>query len=292
MLSQSLRSLLVCGGALVVALPGHAFAQSDSPLAGPTVHAKAQPTIVAYDFDGNLKVLHDQPAAVALELLEITDAEREACMRIIAERNAIVDGVFIGHTDLVTRLATAAGAGNQRETLSIANELYEMLKPVRDRGELEAELASVLHEDAATELRMLVDAYRDAHIEQIKKDVLKSEGKEIGSFGAGIRRRFIQMGFEIEQAFYRYQMSSFARVDDILDVIDVAGEKRETIRQRILDFGQRTMGKATKADGFAFVAEIMNMLEPAQRGKFLRYLIEQEQAKKALERSIAMRMHL
>lgn len=260
-----------------------AVAQTEqSPLAGPPVRETTPAhSLVAYDFDGQLKIIKDEPAMVALDMFDIAQSQRDACVQIVAERHAIVDALFVDHLDLMTRLATAANGGDQAQTLRLGSELYGLLRPLRERGTMEDEFARVLSPETGEHVRALVKQYNAAHIEQVKLDVLRTEGKEIGNFGAAIRKRYVDLGLEIELAFSRYEQTSLGQVDDVLDAIDVQGEAREMVRQKILDFGQRTLGKPTAMQGIAFVAEVMNMLDPAQRGRFLRYIREQERAKRA-----------
>ncbi len=161
--TAALSMLLAGSAAATFARPESISSPPANILAGPKVASDAAgATLVQRDETGKVRRLDVPPAEAALELLELDDASRAKAQEILDERAAAIDSIVRENLQLLARLANAGKAKEKSDQRQLYRELAEKAEPLRARGPLADELASVLPQEKAEQLRTYVGQYYEA----------------------------------------------------------------------------------------------------------------------------------
>jgi len=147
----------------------------DSLLGGPKVADGAgAPTIVERDFEGKVKRLEVRPEEAAAMRLQLTEEERRAVDRVLAERAASMDAAIVGNVELLTRLASARAANDREALRGLMEELRGAFGELAQPGKLVEDISAVLPAEKAEELRAMVRGYYEAVIAEAAQDARRT----------------------------------------------------------------------------------------------------------------------
>lgn len=166
--------------------------ESPSALAGPKVEvATTRMSLVKLDFDGRLKILDERPERAALDLLTLTEAEREATRRILQQRAIDVSDLLSQHQALFLKIQTSrqgmAGGGTRSEKPESELSAYmREFRPLADHllnPPLLDVLSGVLTKENSKKFSQLVHEYNTAVLTE--RNSTPREGSDSGARMAG-----------------------------------------------------------------------------------------------------------
>lgn len=268
---------------LTLTQPDPGAATPDRPeqppaLAGPKVQTAERPrSLVERDFAGRLKRLEVDPAQAALALLDLSAEEKAAADRILNERALIMDGVVTENLRQVVEMAQAFQARDTVAGLALAADLYKKAGAFVERGRLVDELAAVLSEDHASELRRLTQDYWRAAIDESAQEP-GPNGRPRGRMGALTHERLVALGNEVRLSFERTVAARGRELEDLLKTLNVTPEQESKIRGVIEETYVATFGKPTKAQQALGFVKIYAVLNDEQRRELARLIREQRSA--------------
>lgn len=299
LLSAPALGLALALGAWSACLPLAAARTSDdpSPLAGPKVNeqpgekspaapmdAMTPRTLVERDFEGKLRRLEVSPALAALELLSLSDEERQATQRILDERNMLMDELVQDHLKEITQLAGAFQSGDRAAGMKLLKPLIEDSAELRARGKLVDELAGALTEANAKELQRLTLEYTRALVNERMKDGNPQQpGKKLSRLEAGGYEYIAGLGQEIKRSYERVFALQAKDFDDLLAKLSLTPEQDSKIRALVTDLVQKTYGKSTQAQQTKVFLDAYAVLDADQR-KVLLEEVRKRQGLRAVNR--------
>ncbi|MBX3402797.1 MAG: hypothetical protein KF699_05205 [Phycisphaeraceae bacterium] len=247
-------------------------AESPPPLSGPKVASPDRPkSLVEREFGGKLKRLDVDPAQAALALLELSREETAATERILNERAAIMDRIVTDNLREVVEMAQAFAANDTMGGLRLAADLYKKAEPFVSRGRLVDELAGVLGDENAAELRRLTLEYGRAAIEESAQEN-GPNGRPRGRMGAVMHERLTTLGHEVRQSFERTVVAQGREFEALLKDLGVTPEQESVIRAVIEETYIATFGKPTRPQQTAGFIRIYGVLDAEQRRELARRL--------------------
>lgn len=280
------RLLIIAGIVLGCRIP--ALGQSaPPPLAGPEVRVRQpdRPTLVRWNYAGRLELLGIPPEEAAIDLLELDEATRERVSAILSERAALLDRVVIESIDLFQQLEAADANDDGQSRAALLAELAGRLRPLLSRGTLFDELYEALPRDQAVRLAHMVDEYRRAAIEDARRQAML-EHRPFHAFQAQVEMRSKGFLQEIERSFERTTRAGEREFEQLLARLDLSPKGEQTVRTLAARFAEQTKLKPTKAQTLLFLLQVLRELEPADRAKAVRTVMEIRREQKALERQM------
>ena len=245
--------------------PPAAEPKDPNVLRGPKVEEEAKArTLVSRDYQGKLVRLEVDPAQAALDLIELDPKDREAAHKIILERDALIDKLVFDNLKTIAELAQARQAGDAETTSRLIKDLWDKSAPWRERGRLADELARVLPDDKARQLKSLVDEYVRAAVEDRRAQPGK-DGKAPGALGAVLAEGLEGFGREIKRSYERVFLSQAKDFDALIAKLQLTPEQESKVRQLVGDLFQKTYGKPTKAQSSKVFLQVYALLDPEQR---------------------------
>lgn len=241
-------------------------------LSGPKVETPDRPkSLVEREFSGRLKRLEVDPAQAALGLLQLSPEETAATERILNERAAIMDRIVTDNLREVVEMSQAFASRDSAAGLRLAGELLRKSGALVDRGRLVDELAGVLSEENAAELRRLTQEYWRAAIEESAQENGPG-GRPRGRQGALAYERLVALGHEVRRSFERTVAARGRELESLLKDLGVSAEQESLIRAVIEETYVATFGKPTKAQQTAGFVKIYGVLDAEQRRELARRL--------------------
>ncbi len=265
---------LITAPAWAQVAPDSALPPASTPgaLSGPTIEAtsKAPMTLVARDFDGKLRRLEISAEEAALERLTLSDEEKSLTAEILRERGAILDGVVGKNTDLLIRLQ---GLRESRTPDGVAalRQMAAKLEPLRKRGRLRDEIASVLEIENQKRFVTMVDEYHAAIIADTLAELRKDNPDATIAEATG-RERLLGLGHEIRRSYERTLAEKTGKLEEIITLLKLDEAQEAKVRALALEFGQQSMGRPTQAQTMRLIGDISRELNTEQRATFVREL--------------------
>lgn len=266
--------LLMTASAWAQVAPDPAQPPTGTPgvLSGPTIDAtsKAPMTLVERNFDGKLRRLEISAEEAALEHLTLSDDEKKLTAAILIERAAILDGVVGKNTDLLIRLQ---GLRESRTPDGVAalRQMAAKLEPLRKRGRLRDEIASVLEIENQKRFITMVDEYHAAVIADTLAELRKDKPDATIAEATG-RERLLSLGHEIRRSYERTLAEKTGKLEEIITLLKLDEAQEAKVRALALEFGQQSMGRPTQAQIMRLVGDISRELNTEQRATFVREL--------------------
>lgn len=278
------RSLLLISMASLVVIPG--LAAGDPPLlSGPQVRmSERTPSLVRLDYEGRLVRLETSPEEAALDVLDLDQQTREKVLTILSERTAILDRVVMQSLPLFQQFDVAEQDKDGERKAELLGEFTHRLSPLIKRGTLFDELYAVLPREQAATFARMVDAYHQALIRDARRQA-EIEHRAFNAVEAAMQIRGEAMLKAIERSFARSTQSGEREFEELLEKLDLSPEGEQIVRARATKFAEDTMLNPTKAQTVFFVLGVLSELEPAERIKVVRRVIEINREQKAAERA-------
>ncbi len=274
-----MRSGSVCGISLcawVIFVSAVASGVSDDPpttaLGGPQVQAEVRPSLIERGFDGRIRVLEISPERAALALLAMDEATRTQVEAILDARSAIFDRVLVENLDLLVQFESARASGSVSRQLSLVRRFVRELEPLRQRGSLRDEIASVLPADLRDRFGALIDEYEGALREQARRDAV-ARGERFRPLVYRVRRNLERLGQDIAASYERAVASRVAELESFLARAGLSPSSEREVRRILTEFGQRTLLRPTAADKRRLVRDLWEAVPAEERSRLLRALM-------------------
>ncbi len=271
-------------GSLAFAGGDDATGDDAAPLAGPKVAERAsrKASIVEREFDGKLKRVEQHPVLMALDRMDLSAQERAKIDRVLAERNAQLDGIVRENLRDLIEAGLAKQAGDQAAAQAKFAELMKKARPFLDRGPLLGELRPVMSPEKFQELKGAVDEYVSA----AAQDSMNAPGaKRQNRLGATIAQGFEGFGQEVKASYDRVFASGAREFEDLIKHLDLTPEQESKVRQKVQGLVERTYGKPTKRQQIRVFLDVYAELTPEQRKKLSERIGAEQRAERSLRRS-------
>lgn len=266
--------LVVCGVAGAqdqAGQPETAPGAAPPVLAGPSVAAKTErPTLIEVDVMGRIRELESTPEEAALAMMTLEPEVADEVQGILAARAAVLDRIVMENLELAIQFEAARQAEDRGRQLVLLLEIGRRLEPYRARGPLLAELKGVLPPDDAALLEEMVGEYRRAMVREAVRKA-REAGERLTPRQAGVRQGLMETGAELRRSFERQIAASTREFEELLAHLDLRPQQEAAVRRIVLDYAQRTLGKATQEDVRTLLADVARELDPSQRVKLVRY---------------------
>lgn len=277
------------GIAILLSLLTHqAPGQHDaSLLSGPQVlrERTEPPTLVRWDYSGRVVLIDAAPEEAAIALLDLDEPTARRVTEIIAARAAVFDRVVIESIDLFERFQAAEATSDARAKREIIGAFTRRLSPLIRRGALHDELYAALPRGQATMFAHLVDEYHRALVADARRQA-EIEGRPFNAVEAALKIRGDSLGKAIERSFARTTQAGEREFEELIEKLDLRPESEQLIRARATDFAQKTKLNPTKGQSLMFVLRVLSELEPDERTKVIRRVIEINREQREAERAV------
>jgi len=252
-------------------------------LAGPrAVEAEGRRvSLVRWAYDGRLQRVEAAPEEAALALLDLSPAEREATDRVLAERMALFDTFVLTSIGTFQELDHAQTQGEHARAGQLLAELMQRAGPLLTRGSMLGDLAAVLEEKHAAELRRLTQEYNRALMKD-EKIAAEREGREFSILDALARTRGTAFEKAIERSLERSVGQSGQEFEVFLQRAAFRPETEQMIRGKATEFMEKTALNPSEAQMQAFVAGLFLSLDRDERVKAMMTWLAVEREKREM----------
>ena len=232
-------------------------------LRGPTVSEAAQRTLVRTDAMGRLVQLEQRPEVAALGLLVIDPVHRDQARQIIENRQTDLGMMLVDQIDVVRDITDAMRSGNQDDAARRSRELYDMFEPEHRRAPLLELLSEILPDDAAAELKRLVDEYWDSRVDWELRNAPDADEDDRQSVAE--RLAFSMFQHEMRAAYEWTLRPYHNRLQTIYEITEATEEQRAVIRAAIIDYVRESRLQPTAEQRRAVTQRIYDVLNEQQR---------------------------
>lgn len=247
--------------------------QTDA-LAGPSVGApRSEHSLVRRDFSGRLMRLDGLPVNAALELMDLTPAEKATAMKPLLDRSLAIETIMRENTRLVLEAQAAFKPGDDGRGQRAVMKLYELAQPIFAKGKPLNLAAAELPMDKARELRRLVDEYMQAAVaDRMAGNV---DGKKQERLGAFLAENGALFGKEVELAAKRTFEGGEKDFRELSRKLGLTPEQESQIQAMFIDMMTNGYAKPTKAQQLKVILSAYKLLTDEQRTR-LRELMAEE----------------
>lgn len=227
------RRLITLG--LSLTLAGAAFGQDSAPLSGPTIsESTTAPTLIARDYNGNLRPLERRPEIAALDLLGLTEDELAGAQTVIDERAALVESMVFQNLLLLTQIgaeldAAPEGSGFEVLDAELRERADAALAPLWTGVPLMMRIQTELPAEHRAEYRRIVNAWYGAAMVEERERLPSADATP---FELVVRR---VIGKEVDAAYQRGQAGRDEAYEEFLDRLDLDPAIEGAVRAVALD---------------------------------------------------------
>lgn len=283
--------LACCAAALLLAAaPTRAQSAADdsAPLGGPKVEtrdAERSHTLVERDFDGKLKRI-DDPLVAALELLDLSDADRAAAQDVLDARAAEMDALVRDNLKEIAELASARQSGDQTAARGLLADLLRKAKPITSKGTVLEQVKAVLSNKDGAELERLVGEYSAATAAERAENPMGEAGARTPRTRVGKRlqaqaiERLAGLGGEIKRSYERVFGGRAGELQELVAKLGLSPEQESRVTQIFTDLFQKTYGKPTRAQSTKAFFEAYALMNDEQKARFRELAAERTGAAK------------
>jgi exonuclease VII large subunit len=243
--------------------------------------APAAPTLIERAFDGSLVPLEDEPGVVAAYRVAPTPEERTQLDAIAARRSAAFSAILDEHYQQFTALgadlrrAAQMTAAERAGLLGRLAEVRDLLKPFAERGSFIDEARGVLGEERAAQARAMVDAWRAARIEELRKE-LGDAAPDDARLAA--REQLQELGGMIRRTIERRADFAKAQFEDLAKRLELTPEQAEKVRALFMASAVRRIqgdrGGLSRRERQELFAELAKVLDEPQRATLREIILD------------------
>lgn len=279
-------------------------APQTNPLAGPSVggdEAAGGATIVVRDFSGKIKRPDMRPEVAALEVLSLSDREREATRQVLAQRAATLDKLVRENIDLLLRAQAAREGDDRAEKQAVLKEITRAFAPLGEGGTLQAKLMAELEPANAAKFRAVLHEYwraraREAapqrddkpptkqpaaqrhHGDEPMRDAAPDQASDANDVEALLTKRQRQalariaaetLGQEVRRSYENLAADGAARLDAVIEALALTDEQQTKVRAIVTEFAQESKLNPTRMQRLKLFLRVSRELTPEQRRKFI-----------------------
>jgi hypothetical protein len=257
-------------------------------LAGPPVKppAATAPTLVERAFDGSLVPLDDEVSVVAAYRVAPAAEDRTQLDAIAARRSAAFSAIldkdyalFLGvGTDL--RRAREMNPAERAELLGRLVTVRERLQPFLARGSFIDEVKAILGEERAAQARALVEEWRTARLEELRKQQGDAPAADLAAEDArlAMRLQLEELGGMVRRTIERRTDFAKAQFEDLSQRLQLTPEQAEKVRALLMASAVRRIQGDRSAPSYrerqALFAELATVLDATQRAKLREIILD------------------
>lgn len=262
---------LILGLMVVVsaAAPAPKHLAKDSPLlAGPAVEDAAPvKTLVHFGADGRLIPLENREEIEAVDLLDLSAAEREPIDRYIRLRIADVTAGGIRRIPLILELQEAIASGLDERT----DDVLERYGAHREIWKTRPEevISRALPERARPEYVRLIERYRESWIAEKSRDSMSDRATLLARLEREKKIAEIQRPAEASAKQARERFEKISRR------LDLTSEQEGTLRTLLQEYATNSNFNPRPRDGLKLLADMFGVLTWGQRLELRKYLNEE-----------------
>jgi len=263
---------LVLGLLVLASADGNAVRfDDDLLLAGPRVQEQAKmPTLVHFGADGRVLALDDREEILAIDLLELSEPEREPIDRLIRLRLADVMSGGLKRIPLVLELQEATASGEATKIDDVLMRYARRNRPIwGNRVALAQVVEEALPARVRTEYRRLIAEYQDAWVATKASENTKGREELLADLEREKRIADIRRPTEARLAQAR------AKFDAISKRLDLTTDQEGKLRTLVQEYATNTNYRPSGRDGLKLLQDMFTVLTWEQRVEMAKYLREQ-----------------
>ena len=245
---------------------------ADEPalLAGPRVEERAAAkTLVRFGADGRLLALDDREEIVAIDLLELSEAEREALDRLVRLRLADVMSGGLKRIPLVLELQEATASGEEAKIDDVLMR-YARNRPIwGNKIALVQVVEDALPERVRAENRRLVSEYQDAWVAMKSRESMRGREELLADLEREKRIADIRRPTEARLAQARERFEAISRR------LDLTTDQEGRLQTLVQEYATNTNYRPSGRDGLKLLSDMFGVLTWEQRVEMAKYLREQ-----------------
>jgi len=249
---------------------GASSADGPALLAGPRVEERAAAkTLVRFGADGRLLAIDDREEIEAIDLLGLSEAEREPLDRLIRLRLADVMSGGLKRIPLVLELQEATASGEAGKIDDVLMR-YARNRPIwGNKIALVQVVEDALPERARPEYRRLVNEYQDAWVVMKSRESMKSREELLADLEREKRIADIRRPTEarLAQARERFEAISIR--------LDLTSDQQGRLQTLVQEYATNTNYQPKDRDGLKLLSDMFGVLTWEQRVEMGKYLREQ-----------------
>lgn len=221
-----------------------------APGAGDAKEGMRRDTLIERDFEGRIRRVETHPAIAALELIGLSDEEKAATSRIIAERDAVLDRAVQAHLKDLVQASNAGQSGDEAGALAYLRPIIDDTSELRERGRLLDELAGAVSKEHAQRLRQLHDEYWRAIVdERMTLGNPRKPDKKLSRFEAGAFETVAQLGQELRRSYERTVGLQARDFEALIAKLNLTPEQESKVRAITSEIVQRRLNEPSPGDG-------------------------------------------
>lgn len=257
--------------AIVIAV----FAQSTEPppapepLAGPMVADHTGRTLADRGYDGSIRDLQVPAPEAAVDLLELSEPERERIQTLLAERAAVFDRALADNFEMLQLFPAAEAENDRLAQIGIIYGLIASLDPLRERPPLRDEIRQNLDPENQTAYDAVLARYARDLLASAKAEAERTDSK-FSAFDVFLETGGKTVQIEIERAIERRFSDGAAMLESIIARLDLTPEQEVRIGGLVLDFVQEAGLDPTQEQQERFFLRLITHLRPDQAAEFVK----------------------
>jgi hypothetical protein len=243
-------------------------------LSGPKVSPQASaPTIVVRDSAGLLvRPEGMSPAEAAFRALNLSDEQRAAGEKILAERAKEMDALVSEHILDIVKLASAFQSGDNVGGLRELQKLWGASKALRERGLLAQQLAKSLPSEQGEQLLAIVRQYMQAVIEE-ERQKAKDKGTTFRQGQAITAEGLRGVGQEVKASYERVLGQKGKDFDQLIKDIGLDPQQESRLRAMVAEATSKYGAKIPQRETTRIFLAVYRDATPEQRRKLMERVV-------------------
>lgn len=255
-------------GGVPTAQPG-----DEPPLKGPAVRESAGPGGLLgglrFGLDGTLRRGDVRPEEAIVRQMNLDAGTLAGVDRVLLARAKVLEAFVVDNIDLLTKIATAGAAGDQKDVLSLLFQALGRLEQMGFEGRLAQQVQAVLPDDRRAEYQARLSSYwRAVAAEKAAGDGGVVRGRHV--LQAMIEEPLRLFGEEVEAAFRRAETSGDLAFRYVTADLGLSANQEQMLRAMFREYMDRTGGNPDEKEQGKFFVGVLAYLTLEQQEKLVR----------------------
>lgn len=250
-----------------------------SPLSGPRVPDRTgKPTLVQRSADGKVVRLEEWPALAAVRKLKLDEKTQAAVTKVEVEQAQAMDKFLSENLLAVAAVANAFQSGDAKAGLAGVRKLRQDHPVFAERELLLQRMSELLPQEQQTELRLMVEEYWNALIqEEAESAKARDEKSSPGKVASAEAMRML--GQDIKASYERVIGQRVKDFDALIKSLGLTPEQESRVRRIADDSFARAKGNPEKVNKVDVFWKIWKELDARQRDALFEH-VRREQGEK------------
>lgn len=245
----------------------------EPPLKGPAVRESAGPGGLLgglrFGLDGTLRRGDARPEEAIVRQMNLDAGTLAAVDHVLLARARLLEAFVVDNIDLLSKMASAGAAGDQRDVLALVFEAIGRLERMGFEGRLAVQVEAVLPDDRRAEYRRRLASYwRAVAIEKAGGDSGAVRGRHV--LQAMIEEPLRLFGEEVEAAFRRTETSGDLAFRYVTADLGLSANQEQTLRAMFREYMDRTGGNPDEKEQGKFFVGVLAYLTLEQQERLVR----------------------